>query len=420
MLKKIQIKGLFDKFDYDIELKEGGLTILTGPNGYGKTTILKVIDAVASGNLALFFRLPFSEIALTQAENKIIHLENEREKLVIQSEDKEIIASKKEDIINKGTALIELFTDHTNRENKQLDLNSISNFNALLRENHRELSTSIYKEWIPSFVDVYLVPEQRLVRKPIVIDKTAITYKFFGNNPYHKIDAYSEELREKIKNILSGRSTKIGQELDASFPERLFNETGSISEQEFNERFDSTKSKQKSLSLYGLSTVDEERRVFFGKENAKALLVYLNDMEKKLAVFDDILQRLDLFSSILNRRQFVSKQIEISPEFGFRFKTEDGQELPLTALSSGEQQEVVLLYELLFRVEPDTLVLIDEPEISLHVAWQMEFLDDLLEIIELQKITVLVATHSIDIIDKHEDLIVDLWDLDTGFERSPA
>ncbi len=89
-----------------------------------------------------------------------------------------------------------------------------------------------------------------------------------------------------------------------------------------------------------------------------------------------MLQKLEIFSTILNERQFVFKQLEISPDFGFRFKTEDEKELSLTELSSGEQQEVVLLYELLFRVSHNTLVLIDEPEISLHVAWQKEVLND--------------------------------------------
>ena len=29
-----------------------------------------------------------------------------------------------------------------------------------------------------------------------------------------------------------------------------------------------------------------------------------------------------------------------------------------------------MLYELLFKVQKDSLILIDEPEISLHIAWQ--------------------------------------------------
>jgi predicted ATP-binding protein involved in virulence len=131
-----------------------------------------------------------------------------------------------------------------------------------------------------------------------------------------------------------------------------------------------------------------------------------------------MLQKLEIFSTILNERQFVFKQLEISPDFGFRFKTEDEKELSLTELSSGEQQEVVLLYELLFRVSHNTLVLIDEPEISLHVAWQKEVLNDLLKIVKLQKISVITATHSPQIIDTHWDLVVDLWNLSADSKES--
>lgn len=53
-------------------------------------------------------------------------------------------------------------------------------------------------------------------------------------------------------------------------------------------------------------------------------------------------------------------------------------------------------------------MLIDEPELSLHVVWQKQFLDDLLKIIELQKINVIIATHSPQIINNRWDLTVDL------------
>ncbi len=80
----------------------------------------------------------------------------------------------------------------------------------------------------------------------------------------------------------------------------------------------------------------------------------------------------------------------------------------MSALSSGEQHEVVLLYELLFRFEPDSLVLIDEPEISLHVAWQKKFLEDLAKITELASLDVLIATHPPELIHKRWDLTVEL------------
>ena len=77
-------------------------------------------------------------------------------------------------------------------------------------------------------------------------------------------------------------------------------------------------------------------------------------------------------------------------------------------LSSGEQQILALLYKLLFNVKPDTLILIDEPELSLHVAWQQEFLKDLQDIIKFVGFDVLIATHSPQIIHDRWDLAVEL------------
>jgi predicted ATP-binding protein involved in virulence len=115
-----------------------------------------------------------------------------------------------------------------------------------------------------------------------------------------------------------------------------------------------------------------------------------------------------LFTNILNERRFTFKSIKIDRKKGFIFLTQKGVELSLTDLSSGEQHEVVLLYELIFKTNPNTLVLIDEPEISLHVTWQKEFLSDLLKILELQKMQVIVATHSPQIINDRWDLIFNL------------
>ncbi len=412
MLKKITIKGLFDKFDYDIELKKEGITILTGPNGYGKTTILKILYSFAAKSLAFFFQLPFKEIVLT-LENNEIRLSKIDDTLEIQYGSEKIVRYKKNEIILKE--LRRFYPYKQIDENRWLDprTDTFYTTDEIINKLDPDIQAKYYKKKLPDFVDVYLIREQRLIRK-VITNKRRIGVRFYEDeieeNLIDTIEEYAKELSNKIREIFA-KASKIGQELDSSFPRRLFNEKGKISEEEFNERYNIIKEKQKSLSMYSLSAAEEESRPSFKEENAKALRVYLNDTEKKLSVFDEISEKLDIFSTILNQREFVYKRLEISPEFGFRFITEDGKKLSLTDLSSGEQQEVVLLYELLFKVSPNTLVLIDEPEISLHVAWQKEFIDDLLRIIKLQKITVITATHSPQIIKDHWDLVVDLWDL---------
>ena len=62
-LKRIIFKKLLGRFDYNIELKDK-LTILTGPNGFGKSTILKTIEAISRGveGISYFNSLNFEEI----------------------------------------------------------------------------------------------------------------------------------------------------------------------------------------------------------------------------------------------------------------------------------------------------------------------------------------------------------------------
>ena len=50
-IKRIEIKGLFGFLNYDIELSGQGIDVLTGPNGSGKTTILRLVMAVLEQDL---------------------------------------------------------------------------------------------------------------------------------------------------------------------------------------------------------------------------------------------------------------------------------------------------------------------------------------------------------------------------------
>ena len=55
--------------------------------------------------------------------------------------------------------------------------------------------------------------------------------------------------------------------------------------------------------------------------------------------------------------------------------------------------------------------LIDEPEISLHITWQKQFLGDLLEVSKLIALHAIVATHSPQIVSSHLDIQIDLGEL---------
>jgi predicted ATP-dependent endonuclease of OLD family len=173
-----------------------------------------------------------------------------------------------------------------------------------------------------------------------------------------------------------------------------------------------TELETKRQRLISLGFLDSESGLRGLKEEdvrrtSEALTIYVGDVQEKLKVFDDLARRAGKLTDVVNER-FHYKRLKIHRQRGFDISSDVGQLLPLNALSSGEQHELVLLYELLFRTPKDGLVLVDEPEISFHVAWQSRFLKDLISILELTNAYAIVATHSPVVIGTRSDLTVEL------------
>lgn len=80
----------------------------------------------------------------------------------------------------------------------------------------------------------------------------------------------------------------------------------------------------------------------------------------------------------------------------------------LSGLSSGETQLVVLLSHLAFNrtVREANVIIVDEPELSLHIRWQETFVDAILK--ANPKLQVILATHSPSIVLDRTDHCVDL------------
>lgn len=65
-----------------------------------------------------------------------------------------------------------------------------------------------------------------------------------------------------------------------------------------------------------------------------------------------------------------------------------------------------MIGKLIFNTKPNSLVLIDEPEISFHPEWQEKFLEIVEQIQALNSFQLLIATHSPYLIgDRWENVI---------------
>lgn len=77
------------------------------------------------------------------------------------------------------------------------------------------------------------------------------------------------------------------------------------------------------------------------------------------------------------------------------FVSRDSGHIDFKELSSGEQNRILLAVKILSKAEERCLILIDEPEISLHLHWQMDFHKSVKKMLAgIKNFHVVVATHS--------------------------
>lgn len=123
-------------------------------------------------------------------------------------------------------------------------------------------------------------------------------------------------------------------------------------------------------------------------------------------VFRPIQRYLELVNQFLNDS---GKTLIFSPtgDLQVALKGEDRWR-PITALSSGERQLVVILTHLAFNIAARraNVLIIDEPELSLHIRWQEQFVGALQGASE--GLQIVLATHSPSIIMERDAACVDV------------
>jgi len=422
-ISKISVTKLFGIFDHPVSLNlEDRITIIHGPNGFGKTALIRLINGFFNSQYSEIISIPFSEIQLDFDNGTYLRItkhigENSQHepdtKLTFESNletcslnlpvdskgNIRLDNSKKEQRINQLLDIAKLLELEENREPSD----RLSHENLIAKQEPKWLSE------IKSSLDVRFIESQRLLhlselpRRRVDWERPSMMFS---------VNTYSKELAINIQ-AKQAEYGALSQSLDRTFPTRVVkNQAPSdLTEEALRNKLKEIEEQRSSLIKTGLLDKDENPDFQF-EENINEitknfLYVYLEDVEKKNTLFNELATKIELFQRIITQR-FRYKTIRIDKKKGFIFTTPNGKPLSPTDLSSGEQHQLVMLYELLFKVKPNSLILIDEPEISLHLAWQVQFLKDLQTIIKLADFDVLIATHSPSIIEDRWDLTVEL------------
>ena len=271
---------------------------------------------------------------------------------------------------------------------------------------------------IQNIEKIYYIKDDRLFNKQYIeynntdgYDEYDYKYNKYNNDEHSIINNIPQRLKTIINEFVNEYYNN-SNNLDSTYPIRLFKNKEEITNKEFEDKKNDMNKKLAILYNYGLFSNKDEINFKFKKKYAGALKVYFDDFEKKYNIYKELIEKLDTFINIVNNKLFY-KKIKISKEHGIQIFSDidKDNEIKLSDLSSGEKQEIILFFELIFSTDKSLMILIDEPELSLHVAWQKKFIDDLFNIIKNKNMNIIIATHSPYIIGKYEDNQIDLGEL---------
>ena len=439
-IKKISIKKLFGVFDYDIPVnKKSGITIIIGENGLGKTILLEMLEAFFKGKYFYFNSVTFKEFILVFDDGVKWVLKKR-----VQKDDFPILNLIQINKNSKSYKPVRLMS-YQREDIERLAIRESRHFPFIRRigsriwEDRRTGKLIRLEEWVNRFgghflPDDYLSDSEKpkwftkrheKINVSLIKTQRLISIEEREEKTHEKtVEKYSKELSEEIKLSLT-ESTELSSKLDRTYPNRLVDRLKrslDVADKHLYTELKRLEEKRELLDRVGLIEIEKTSNIPKIKTPTKdiknVLILYVEDSFEKIKIFDGISKKIEILLSIINKR-FKHKKFFVDREKGFLFrstlikdKNREYQSIPVSKLSSGEQNELVLFYELLFKSKPSSLILIDEPEVSLHISWQKCFIEDLKEIATLNNLRFIIATHSPDIISNNWDLKVELKGLE--------
>lgn len=436
---------MFGDFNYNLNFEDikDNVIILTAPNGYGKSTILKIIDDFFNMKFDDLFDESFNSFTI-EFDNEIVTVVKENNLLVIY------YGLGKSVEINKNTF----------RDNKKKFNNILKNELPYIRKVKNNLWIDTRDDEVITTYEMlerysYLFPEdivnvkldnnllQLLERDVFFVDADRLNNINVNENnqEYSAINKLSKSIRQLMADVKE-KQYAISMDQSSNFPEKVM----SLLSEDID--IDVSKTISKIVKITKFDREYNENEIFgnlnlnpniIGKlrneqiyDNKAFLMVlssYLDDIIQRIDTCSELAERINLFKESVNSLlQF--KNIDIHPLFGLivekkkdksqsdketidrkKIKSFNNGDFSINLLSSGEKHLIILLGDLIFNTKYGSVVLIDEPEISLHAAWQKKLLGLIEKISKINNFNVLIATHSFTLINGNWDNTIELAEL---------
>lgn len=430
-LLNLSITKLYGELDYDITFNDD-ITFLYGDNGCGKTTVLNILTYIITGKIYELFRYEFSAMKLTYFSAQ---------------------TGKKEEIklLYEATNNISI-----NFQDKEITID-LRNFEFSRTQDEEEEAERFYFSEYPvlkqikdTFNYLYL-PLNRHGNMhsdfPYSQRGRGIVHSRYFRGKSDEITLYGVEslissANSKKNFSLNNINEQFSDDVLRSFldvdnipnADEIVEYLVSLNEKEIRQTKDAYINVLKTLRKWNDKTNDKIN-VFFDSlygyaQQAKEESPPRFDIESlfkisELIKIKSVIEKADRTESSKTRAMkpienflntvnlFIgeghnNKEIFIDVDGTVLLKTAFNKKISIHDLSSGEKQIITFFAYLIFGL-PNTnqsIFIVDEPELSLHLNWQRKFVDSIMSI--NKSVQLIFATHSPEMIGRHRNKAVKL------------
>lgn len=419
IIKRIEIEGIWGQRNIETEFNKD-VNIFIGINGTGKTTFLNIIESILTIDFSVLARIDFDTVTLV--------LQGEKSKKITV---KKVLGAYPYNtfeykISNKKFEVPQLpremeYNMHRIHPKYRSQISELrEELDKLVKISwlsvHRDVQNNYYNEYssrrekvIENSVDARLkdlMKRLAIYQLQLESESSSLSTKF--RNEMYELMLYNEgfdelDLKEPIKidaDAIKRQLIKAYRDLGLtkkSIIERINLHTQRLSAA--LDRIEKVRTENGQLTINDIPPISLLNRTL-------KLIEISNDIEEqKSIIFNPINTYLQILKEFIKDKSFQLDTKESGELLVFNRHNESNS-FPISYLSSGEKQLIILLTEALLQKSANYVFIADEPELSLHINWQRKIVEAVRKLNPNSQ--VILATHSPEIAGKWSDKIINM------------
>ncbi|QYG03946.1 AAA family ATPase [Massilia sp. NP310] len=406
-LQRLKINGLYGERDIDIPFLDN-IKIIVAENGYGKTTVLNALYALASGNITRLRKLPFETIEVNFDDGSKYLVDKKALTFTGKMIEKNPFFEHIKRILGEDEAVLlaESFLQKSPGEfrsspqfqaaRRKIDIPA-SAFYEYLGEIRKSVNNgtviSKARDTLKSIrqklgFNVLYLPTYRRVEQDFRDRRSSSENNENSDNPYDDtinfgmadVDSRIKELTSEILSSSVEWFSKVNGEMLGQLVEGFKvdeNLKKSIQDPDaikivLDRIGANVKIEQKKQILKLIETGD----IFHGHD---PLIYFISNLVKVYEQQRENDRSIQAFTEVCNR-YLGDKKLEYNESLvSVRIvRRKNNREVDIETLSSGEKQIISLFCSLYLKRETNVAIFFDEPELSLSLEWQKTLLPDVM------------------------------------------